>query len=119
MAACGEDGEDAALYDTVEAVGHAAVPGLGVSVPVGKDSLSMRTRWTDAVSGEARQVTSPVSLVVTAFASLPDVRGTLTPQLRGGAAGGPQTALLLVDLGAGRDRLGGSILAQALGHVRR
>ncbi len=115
MAACGEDGEDAALYDTVEAVAMQLLPELGVSVPVGKDSLSMRTRWTDSVSGEARQVTSPVSLVVTAFASLPDVRGTWTPQLRGGAAGGPQSALLLVDLGAGRDRLGGSILAQASG----
>ena len=120
MAACGEDGEDAALYDTVEAVAMELLPGLGVSVPVGKDSLSMRTRWTDAASGEGRQVTSPVSLVVTAFASLPDVRGTLTPQLRGGAAGaaggdGPGTALVLVDLGAGQDRLGGSVLAQASG----
>ncbi|MFL6079413.1 MAG: phosphoribosylformylglycinamidine synthase [Ornithinibacter sp.] len=115
MAACGEDGEDAALYDTVEAVAMELLPELGVSVPVGKDSLSMRTRWTDPASGEARQVTSPVSLVVTAFASLPDVRGTWTPQLRGGAAGGPASALLLVDLGGGRDRLGGSILAQASG----
>ncbi len=109
MAACGEDGEDAALYDTVEAVAMELLPQLGVSVPVGKDSLSMRTRWTDPASGEARQVTSPVSLVVTAFASLPDVRGTWTPQLRNGSA------LVLVDLGAGRDRLGGSILAQASG----
>ncbi len=109
MAACGEDGEDAALYDTVEAVAMQLLPELGVSVPVGKDSLSMRTRWTDAVSGEARQVISPVSLVVTAFASLPDVRSTWTPQLREGSA------LVLVDLGAGRDRLGGSILAQANG----
>ena len=86
MAACGEDGEDAALYDTVEAVAMRLLPELGVSVPVGKDSLSMRTRWTDPVSGDARQVTSPVSLVVTAFASLPDVRGTWTPQLRDGSA---------------------------------
>ena len=117
MAACGEDGEDAALYDTVEAVAMELLPTLGVSVPVGKDSLSMRTRWTDAATGEARQVTSPVSLVVTAFASLPDVRGTLTPQLRGGsgAEGEPATVLVLVDLGAGRDRLGGSVLAQASG----
>ena len=117
MAACGEDGEDAALYDTVEAVAMQLLPELGVSVPVGKDSLSMRTRWTDAASGEARQVTSPVSLVVTAFASLPDVRGTLTPQLRGGGVGasGPGSVLVLVDLGAGRDRLGGSVLAQASG----
>ena len=109
MAACGEDGEDAALYDTVEAVAMQLLPELGVSVPVGKDSLSMRTRWTDPVSGDARQVTSPVSLVVTAFAALPDVRGTWTPQLHDGSA------LLLVDLGAGRDRLGGSILAQVAG----
>ena len=109
MAACGEAGEDAALYDTVEAVAMQLLPELGVSVPVGKDSLSMRTRWTDPVSGDARQVTSPVSLVVTAFAALPDVRGTWTPQLRDGSA------LLLVDLGAGRDRLGGSILAQVAG----
>ena len=82
MAACGEDGEDAALYDTVEAVAMRLLPELGVSVPVGKDSLSMRTRWTDPASGGPRQVTSPVSLVVTAFAALPDVRGTWTPQLR-------------------------------------
>ena len=109
MAACGEDGEDAALYDTVEAVAMRLLPELGVSVPVGKDSLSMRTRWSDAASGEARQVTSPVSLVVTAFASLPDVRGTWTPQLRAGSA------LVLVDLGAGSNRLGGSILAQSVG----
>ena len=109
MAACGEPGEDAALYDTVEAVAMELLPALGVSVPVGKDSLSMRTRWTDPVTGDARQVTSPVSLVVTAFASLPDVRGTWTPQLRDGSA------LVLVDLGAGRDRLGGSILAQVAG----
>jgi phosphoribosylformylglycinamidine synthase len=115
MAACGEDGEDAALFDTVEAVAMKLLPELGVSVPVGKDSLSMRTRWTDPASGEARQVTSPVSLVVTAFASLPDVRGTWTPQLRGGGLGAPRTTLLLVDLGAGRDRLGGSILAEASG----
>ncbi len=107
MAACGEVGEDAALYDTVEAVAMRLLPELGVSVPVGKDSLSMRTRWTDPASGESRQVTSPVSLVVTAFASLPDVRGTWTAQLRDGSA------LVLVDLGAGRDRLGGSIVAQA------
>ena len=109
MAACGEAGEDAALFDTVEAVAMQLLPELGVSVPVGKDSLSMRTRWTDAATGEARQVTSPVSLVVTAFASLPDVRGTWTPELR------PGDVLVLVDLGAGRDRLGGSILGQVQG----
>ncbi|NHA68968.1 phosphoribosylformylglycinamidine synthase [Phycicoccus flavus] len=112
MAACGEVGEDAALYATVQAVAMELCPALGVSVPVGKDSLSMRTRWTD-VHGDAKQVTSPVSLVVTAFASLPDVRGTWTPQLRDGST------LLLVDLGAGRDRLGGSMLAQVSGAFGR
>lgn len=101
MAACGEDGEDAALFDTVHAVAMELCPALGVSVPVGKDSLSMRTKWDD------KQVTSPVTLVVSAFASLSDVTGTLTPQLRGG-----DTTLLAVDFGAGRNRLGGSILAQ-------
>lgn len=112
MAACGEPGEDAALYDTVHAVAMELCPALGVSVPVGKDSLSMRTRWTDETTGEAKQVTSPVSLVVSAFASLPDVRGTWTPQLR---TDGPGSTLLLVDLGAGRNRLGGSMLAQVSG----
>jgi len=108
MAACGEEGEDAALYETVHAVGMELCPALGISVPVGKDSLSMRTTWT-APDGEARKVVSPVSLVVTAFASLPDVRGTLTPELAG------RSALILVDLGMGRDRVGGSIAAQVNG----
>src|SRR5664280_2103487 len=108
MAACGEDGEDAALYDTVHAVAMELCPALGISVPVGKDSLSMRTRWTDA-GGVARQVTSPVSLVVSAFASLPSVAGTWTPELTSGSL------LVLVDLGAGKDRLGGSMLAQVSG----
>jgi len=107
MAACGEPGEDAALYDTVKAVGMELCPALGISVPVGKDSLSMRTRWSD--DGEARQVTAPVSLIVTAFATLADVRGTLTPQLQPG-----DTTLLLIDLGRGRNRMAGSMLAQVL-----
>jgi len=107
MAACGEPGEDAALYDTVKAVGMELCPALGISVPVGKDSLSMRTRWSDA--GAAKQVTAPVSLIVTAFASIADVRPTLTPQLQSG-----DTTLVLVDLGQGRNRLGGSMLAQVL-----
>ncbi|MDO9285469.1 MAG: phosphoribosylformylglycinamidine synthase, partial [Aquabacterium sp.] len=80
MAACGEPGEDAALYDTVKAVGMELCPALGIGIPVGKDSLSMRTKWTDAEG--AMQVTAPVSLIVTAFATLDDVRGTLTPQLK-------------------------------------
>jgi phosphoribosylformylglycinamidine synthase len=108
MAACGEPGEDAALYDTVRAVGMELCPALGIGVPVGKDSLSMRTRWSDA--GGDRQVTAPVSLIATAFVTLDDVRGTLTPQLQPG-----DTALILIDLGAGRMRLAGSMLAQVLG----
>ncbi len=106
MAACGEAGEDAALYATVRAVAMDLCPALGISIPVGKDSLSMRTRWIDD-QGAARQVTSPVSLVVSAFARLADVRNTLTPQLQRG-----DTTLVLVDLGRGRMRMGGSILAQ-------
>lgn len=111
MAACGEPGEDAALYDTVRAVGLELCPALGISVPVGKDSLSMRTRWSEG--GETRQVTAPVSLIVSAFATLADVRGTLTPQLKPDA----DTTLVLVDLGQGKNRLGGSILAQSLSQV--
>ncbi|WIV99852.1 phosphoribosylformylglycinamidine synthase [Kinneretia aquatilis] len=110
MAACGEPGEDAALFDTVKAVGMELCPALGVSIPVGKDSLSMRTRWSDA-QGAEQQVTAPVSLIITAFASVADVRGTLTPQLKTDAG---DTSLILVDLGAGQHRMGGSILAQAL-----
>jgi phosphoribosylformylglycinamidine synthase len=107
MAACGEAGEDAALYDTVKAVGMELCPALGISVPVGKDSLSMRTRWSE--DGKAKQVTAPVSLIVSAFASLDDVRPTLTPQLQAG-----DTTLILIDLGQGKARMGGSMLAQVL-----
>ncbi len=114
MAACGEPGEDAALYDTVKAVGMDLCPALGVSIPVGKDSLSMRTKWAD--QGQARQVTAPVSLIVSAFASIDDVRPTLTPQLIVEEDGQPlDTALILVDLGEGRKRMAGSMLAQVLG----
>ena len=107
MAACGEPGEDAALYDTVKAVGMALCPTLEVSIPVGKDSLSMRTQWT--AQGQTHKVTSPVSLIITAFASLSDVRGTLTPQLN---AQIEDSSLLLIDLGHGQQRMGGSILGQ-------
>jgi phosphoribosylformylglycinamidine synthase len=103
MAACGEPGEDAALFDTVKAVGMELCPALGVSIPVGKDSLSMRTKWED------RQVTAPVSLIVSAFASIADVRGTLTPEWQR-----EDSCLILVDLGQGKHRLAGSILAQTL-----
>ena len=109
MAACGEPGEDAALYETVKAVGMELCPALGISIPVGKDSLSMRTQWSD---GEGqKKVTSPVSLIVSAFASLSDVRGTLTPQLN---ATEDDTTLVLIDLGKGQNRMGGSILGQTL-----
>jgi phosphoribosylformylglycinamidine synthase len=109
MAACGEPGEDAALFDAVRAVGLELCPALGISIPVGKDSLSMRTRWTH--EGQTQQVTSPVSLIVSAFATLADVRRTLTPQLNTTEA---DTTLLLVDLGRGRQRMGASVLAQWL-----
>ena len=103
MAAAGHPGEDAALYDTVKAVALELCPALGVSIPVGKDSLSMQTSW------EGKQVVAPLSLVVSAFAPVVDVRAALTPQLRTDAG---DTELLLVDLGRGQNRLGGSILAQ-------
>jgi len=111
MAACGEPGEDAALYATVKAVGLELCPALGVSIPVGKDSLSMRTQWNDAAG--AKKVTSPVSLIVTAFATLGDVRATLTPQLDAKL----DSTLVLVDLGRGKNRMATSILAQALDQV--
>jgi phosphoribosylformylglycinamidine synthase len=103
MAACGEAGEDAALFDTVKAVGMELCPALGISIPVGKDSLSMRTKWED------KQVTAPVSLIVTAFASIADVRGTLTPEWQR-----EDSCAILIDLGQGQHRMGGSILAQTL-----
>ncbi|MDP3812964.1 MAG: phosphoribosylformylglycinamidine synthase [Hydrogenophaga sp.] len=109
MAACGEPGEDAALYETVKAVGMELCPALGISIPVGKDSLSMRTQWKEG--GDTKKVTSPVSLIVTAFATLADVRGTLTPQLNNTLE---DTTLVLIDLGKGRHRMGGSVLAQVL-----
>ena len=109
MAACGEPGQDAALYETVKAVGMELCPALGVSIPVGKDSLSMRTVWDDG--NVSKKVTSPVSLIVSAFATLADVRGTLTPQLNTAEA---DTTLILIDLGKGQMRMGGSILAQSL-----
>ncbi|MCX8005202.1 MAG: phosphoribosylformylglycinamidine synthase, partial [Burkholderiaceae bacterium] len=113
MAACGEPGEDAALYDAVAAASRLCIE-LGISIPVGKDSLSMRTVWQDG--GQPRQVIAPVSLIASACAPVADVRRTVTPQLRTDAG---DSVLLLIDLGAGRQRLGGSILAQVtrqIGH---
>ena len=118
MAACGEPGEDAALYATVKAVALELCPALGISIPVGKDSLSMRTQWSEAAgpagsASQKKKVTSPVSLIVTAFATLADVRGTLTPQLNAT----DDTTLVLIDLGRGRQRMGASMLAQTLGQL--
>ena len=114
MASCGDPAEDADLYDTVRALGEELCPALGIAIPVGKDSLSMRSAWL--ADGAGRAVVSPLSLVVTACAPVGDVRRTLTPALETGE--GP-TALVLVDLGAGQDRIGGSCLAQVYGCDRR
>ena len=113
MAAAGHPGEDAALYDTVRAVALELCPALGISIPVGKDSMSMKTVWQDA-GGAQRAVTAPLSLIVTAFAPVMDVRRTLTPQLRTDKG---ETDLILVDLGKGANRLGGSALAQVYGQL--
>lgn len=107
MAACGQPGQDAALFDTVKAVGMELCPALGISIPVGKDSLSMRTTWTDGDAAKA--VVSPVSLIVSSFAPVTDIRRTLTPQIRMDAG---ETALILVDLGRGKNRMGASAMAQ-------
>lgn len=107
MCAAGHLGEDEKLFRTVEAVGMELCPQLGITIPVGKDSMSMRTAWEK--NGEEKAVTSPVSLVITAFSPVPDVRKTLTPQLRVNQG---DTVLLYIDLGANQNRLGGSILTQ-------
>ena len=129
MAAAGHHGEDAALFDTVHAVGMELCPQLGISIPVGKDSMSMKTSWIEesvpspaggglgwgSESGKTqrKEVTAPLSLIVTAFAPCADARLTLTPQL----AADLDTVLLLIDLGAGKNRLGGSALAQVYKQV--
>lgn len=113
MAAAGHPGEDAALYDTVRAVALELCPALGISIPVGKDSMSMKTVWQDAGGGE-RAVIAPLSLIVSAFAPVMDVRQTLTPQLRIDRG---ETDLILVDFGKGANRLGGSALAQVHGQL--
>jgi phosphoribosylformylglycinamidine synthase len=118
MAAAGHPGEDARLYDAVRAVGVELCPALGIAIPVGKDSMSMRTAWKD--QGRARSVTAPLSLIVSAFAPVTDVRRALTPELRGAAeldVDVGDTVLLLIDLGRGQNRLGGSGLAQVFGQV--
>ncbi|MGL6162310.1 phosphoribosylformylglycinamidine synthase [Microbulbifer sp.] len=108
MCAAGHPGEEEKLYRTVEAVGMELCPELGITIPVGKDSMSMRTAWNDG--GEDKAVTAPLSLIISAFAPVTDVRRTATPQLRRTRKG--ESELILVDLGAGKNRLGGSCLAQ-------
>jgi len=105
MAAAGHPGEDAGLYDAVKAVGEELCPQLGLTIPVGKDSMSMKTRWQEG--SETREMTSPLSLVITAFARVEDVRHTVTPQLST-----EDNALLLIDLGEGHNALGATALAQ-------
>jgi phosphoribosylformylglycinamidine synthase len=107
MAACGHEGEDANLYEMVKTVGMEFCPEIDLTIPVGKDSLSMKTKWTDGV--EDKSVTSPVALVVTAFAPVLDVRKTLTPRLQ---LDMEATDLILIDLGENKQRMGGSVLAQ-------
>jgi phosphoribosylformylglycinamidine synthase len=110
MAAAGEPGQDAALFDTVRAVGMELCPDLGIAIPVGKDSLSMKTVWRE---GDAERIMrAPVSLIVSAFAPVADARRSLTPQVDMDCG---DSRLLLVDLGNGRDRLGGSAFAQVQG----
>ncbi|MCL9783924.1 phosphoribosylformylglycinamidine synthase [Vibrio sp. S4M6] len=107
MSPAGHPGEDAGLYEAVKAVGEELCPALGLTIPVGKDSMSMKTKWQD--NGENKEVTSPLSLVITAFGRVEDVRKTVTPQLRTDKG---ETHLVLVDLGSGKNRLGATALAQ-------
>ncbi len=110
MCACGEEGEDARLYDTVAAVAKELCIGLGVSIPVGKDSCSMRVLWDE--DGKSYRQRAPLSLVVSAFSPVDNVRHTLTPDFKRG-----KSTLVLVDLAGGRNRLGGGALAQVLSQV--
>ena len=110
MCAAGYGAEDEALYDTVRAVGMEFCPQLGITIPVGKDSMSMRTTWHD---GEDKAVTAPMSLIVSAFSPVTDARLSVTPQLQPN----PDASLVLIDLGRGANRLGGSALAQTCGQL--
>ena len=107
MAAAGHPGEDAGLYEAVKAIGEELCPELGLSIPVGKDSMSMKTAWQE--DGESKAVTSPLSLVISAFGAVKDIRKTITPQLRTDKG---DSQLLLIDLGEGKNRMGASCLAQ-------
>ena len=112
MAAAGHEGEEAALFDTVQAVGEALCPELGIVIPVGKDSLSMKTVWEE--EGESRAMTAPLSLLITAFAVVQDIRDTLTPELRTDKG---DSDLIAIDLGKGKNRLAASALAQVYSQV--
>jgi phosphoribosylformylglycinamidine synthase len=112
MAAAGSPDEDACLFDTVKTIGMALCPALGIAIPVGKDSLSMKTVWQE--NGEDVVMRAPLSLIISAFAPVTTVKATLTPELR--LDEGP-SQLLLIDLGQGRNRLGGSVLAQVYGQL--
>ena len=107
MAAAGHAGEDARLFDTVRAVGMELCPELGITIPVGKDSLSMQTRWQEG--DDDKSVTAPLSLIISAFAPVVDVRKTVTPDIKPGAE---NSYLLLLDFGAGKNRIGASALTQ-------
>src|SRR5690606_15049034 len=113
MAAAGHDGEDALLFDAVKAVGMELCPQIELSIPVGKDSLSMQAQWD--VDGESHKSVSPVSLVVSALAPVTDVRRQRTPLL----SSGQDSELWLIGLGAGKQRMGGSVLAQVHPHATR
>jgi len=115
MAAAGHQGEDAGLFETVRALGLELCPALGIAIPVGKDSMSMKTLWTDR-DGHPQEMTAPLSLIISAFAPVWDAGRTLTPQLRTDVG---DTDLILIDLGQGRNRLGASCLAQVYGQVGR
>ncbi len=112
MAPAGHPGEDAGLYDAVKTVGMEICPKLGITIPVGKDSMSMKSVWQQ--NGEHKSVTAPLSLIISAFARVQDVRHTLTPQL---IMDQGDTELILIDLGRGRNRMGGSALAQVYGQI--
>lgn len=116
MAAVTHPGEGAELYEAVQAIGMELCPQLGLTIPVGKDSLSMKASWKEKASGETKSVTAPVTLVVSAFSLVEDVRSTWTPQLRRVEDVG-ETVLLFVDLAQGRRAMGGSALAQSLKQV--
>lgn len=114
MAAAGHPGEDQALFDTVKAIGMEMCPELGITIPVGKDSMSMRTAWKDEHNGEDKSVTAPLSVIISAFAPVTDIRRSLTPQLRTDMG---DTRLILIDLGRGKNRLAATALAQVYGQV--